>query len=132
MTPAGAALSVTVSRIFDAPRERVFAALTEADQIHQWFGGGLSTVTAARVDARPGGDYRIEVRRRDGGDSTLTGAYREVVPPARLVYSWVWDGVDETLVTIELREIPGLTRRTALHLTHAQGCLEVGHTIVIA
>ncbi len=118
MTGAATAFSVTITRTIDAPRARVFRALTEAEQIHRWFGGGMSAVVAARVDPRPGGSYRIDVRRRDGGDSTLTGVYREVVPPARLVYSWVWDDAEETLVTIELSEVA--SDRTALHLTHAQ------------
>ena len=108
---ANAPISLNLSRIFPAARERVFRAWTEPDQMTRWFGPGDYTAPAAEVDLRVGGAFRIEFRSPEGGTYTVGGVYREIDPPDRLVFTWVWEpstdhdyaGV-ETLVTIEFRE----------------------------
>ncbi len=96
-------------------RARVFAALTDPLKMARWFfayrGGGAKVSN----DLRPGGRYVIEMT--DGKERCAPqGVYLEIVPPARLVFTWSTDKLAaETKVTIELLEDgPG----TKLVLTH--------------
>jgi uncharacterized protein YndB with AHSA1/START domain len=96
-----------LSRTFEAPRERVFRALTERDQLARWFGPKGYTVPYCELDARVGGAWRATLRSPEGGDHTVSGVYQEIVPPQRLVFTWGWHGDDgtrghETIVTLEL------------------------------
>jgi uncharacterized protein YndB with AHSA1/START domain len=120
MTVEPPADTVRVTRIIDAPREEVFAAWTEPQQIRQWWGPGEFTCPEAEVDLRPGGRYRLAMQPAQGEPFIVAGTYREVEPPIRLVYTWCWetgpaaDG-SESLVTVEFNE---RGERTELVLTH--------------
>ena len=76
------------------------------------------TVPACTLDVRAGGTWRTVMRSPEGKDHIVSGVYREITPPERLVFTWAWEegkrGYD-TVVTIELFETPGGTR---LELTH--------------
>ena len=81
------------------------------------------SVEDLKVDLRPGGAYSLVFRQADGGGHALSGVYREVSPPGRLVMTWVWGQGDmagaETLVTIDLAESGvGAGAETELTLTH--------------
>jgi len=122
-------IKLQLTRIFDAPRELVFKAWTEANQINQWFGAaacGGSLLQSVQVDPRVGGKYRLQTRRADGEYYTTVGTYQEVKPPERLVFTWAFekDGSGdefgeveppETLVTLEFK---ALGKKTELLLTH--------------
>jgi len=113
---------VRLIRIIDAPREEVFRAWTEPDQIRQWWGPGEFTCPEAEVDLRPGGSYRLAMQPTAGDALIVGGTYREVEPPVRLVYTWRWetgpaaDG-SESLVTVEFHARGG---QTELILTHTE------------
>jgi len=64
------------------------------------------TAPMAEVDLRVGGKYRIEMHAPDGATHIVSGEYREVAPPKRLVYTWGWeDGtVKDSVVTVEFQE----------------------------
>ena len=66
------------------------------------------SVPECALDLRPGGAWRTVMRSPEGQDHIVSGVYREIAPPARLVFTWGWEHADgrshETLVTIELRE----------------------------
>ena len=114
-------MTLRLTRVVPAPRDAVFRAWTDPAALARWwvpFEG--MTMPAAEVDLRPGGRYRFTMRSAKGEEFHVTGTYREVRPPERLVYTWRWDGTahdapDETLVTVEF-EASGAT--TLLHLTH--------------
>jgi uncharacterized protein YndB with AHSA1/START domain len=107
---------VRLVEVFDAPRERVFAAWTDAEQLKRWWGPGLFTTTRAEVDLRPGGRYELTL---EPGAMHLVGEFREVVAPERLVYTWRWEaGVSdrrESLVTVEFHDLGERTEVVLLH-----------------
>jgi len=76
-----------VSRTFDAPRERVFAAWTECAHLMRWWGPKGCTVLSCRNDLRPGGTFHYGMRMPNNGP-TLWGkwVHREIVRPERLVF----------------------------------------------
>ena len=79
---------ITITRVFDAPRELVWKAWTEPDQLAQWWGppGWTNRLETLKMDVRPGGAFRItSVSDEDGTQMTTSGAYREVLEPERLV-----------------------------------------------
>jgi uncharacterized protein YndB with AHSA1/START domain len=78
------------------------------------------TVPAVELDLRAGGRYRVAMRNSAGEVFHLSGVYREVVAPERLVYTWRWElasmDVGETLVTVDFVDLGGATE---VRLTHA-------------
>ena len=105
--PTAAPPTLQVRRTIRAPRQRVFDAWTKAEELKEWHAPGPLTVTFAEIDLRPGGKYRIHMTAPDGTDHKVSGVYREIDPPKKLVYSWGWDGdhpVKDSTVTIELFE----------------------------
>jgi uncharacterized protein YndB with AHSA1/START domain len=80
-----------MTRVFDAPRELVFAAYTDPTQIPRWWGPRGVTTIVDTMDVRPGGTWRFIQRGADGAEYAFGGVYREVVPPQRLVYTLVFE-----------------------------------------
>lgn len=112
-------VSLRLTRIFEASRERVFRAWTRPEELRHWLAPGALTVELAEVDLRPGGRYRVHMRDPGGIEYRLVGAYEEIQPPRRLVFSWQWASEEmpvETRVTVEFRELgPGRTEVALLH-----------------
>jgi len=79
--------TVVITRVFDAPRELVFKAWTDAKHLAQWWGPKGFTNPICEVDARPGGNLRIVMRAPDGAEHPMTGVFREVTAPERLVFT---------------------------------------------
>ena len=99
--------TLRVARTFTVPREKVFHAWTDPEELKRWFGPvGYATLNA-EVDLRVGGKYRLGMRKLpDGEIFYLSGVYREVRHPEKLVYTWFWENepeLGETLVTVEFR-----------------------------
>ena len=113
--------SLTLSRRINAPPAKVYAAWTDPQKIVHWF--GPSRVRAgslqAETDLRVGGRYRISFHSEAGEYSEVGGVYREIVPNARLVFSWAWHSTPEreSQVTVQLTPDGG---GTLLTLTHEQ------------
>jgi len=78
--------SIVVTRVFDAPRELVFDAWTDARHIGRWFGPRGFTLTIYEMDVRPGGVWRFDMHGPDGKDYPNKITYIEIVKPERLVY----------------------------------------------
>jgi uncharacterized protein YndB with AHSA1/START domain len=82
-------LGITITRVFDAPRERVWREWTEPEAFADWFGAadGEVPLRTVSMDVRPGGSLRLTMfagpERRE---INWTGVYREVVAPERLVF----------------------------------------------
>jgi uncharacterized protein YndB with AHSA1/START domain len=88
--PATTAPGITITRVFDAPRELVFKAWTEPERFAQWFGGSETEVplSTTSMDVRPGGAWRATmIFGPDRREIPWTGEFREVVEPERLVFT---------------------------------------------
>jgi len=77
---------VQITRIFNAPREKVFAAWKTADQVERWSGCKDSTKVEVRMDFRVGGSFTQKLHIRNAGEYTITGTYDEIVEPEKIVY----------------------------------------------
>jgi uncharacterized protein YndB with AHSA1/START domain len=75
-----------LSRVFDAPRDQVWKAFTEPKRMQQWWGPKGVKVVASKMDLRPGGAYHYAMQTPDGKVMWGKFAYREIVPPSRLVF----------------------------------------------
>ena len=108
-----------LTRMVDAPRADVFRAWTDPNQLKRWWGPGEFTTPRAEVDLRPGGGYRLWMQPPAGDALVLSGTFREVAPPERLVYTWRWEagvpGEGESLVTVEFRELGECTEVVLVH-----------------
>ena len=74
-----------ISRSFDAPRDKVWKAWTDREQLMQWFGPKGFTMTTAKLDFRPGGTFHYCLRSSDGKEMWGKFVYREIVAPERIV-----------------------------------------------
>ena len=108
---------IAMTRTFAAPRERVFAAWTRPEHVRRWYGCGATTMTVCEIDLRVGGAWRFVLRTQDGADHVLSGVYREIAPPERLVYTQRFATEsftsNESTVTMLLTEHNGKTRFTS-------------------
>jgi uncharacterized protein YndB with AHSA1/START domain len=77
--------TVLMTRIFDAPRSRVFDAWTRAEHLGKWFAPKGFTISDCAADARPGGVFGMRWRAPSGGAYRVRGEYREVLAPERVV-----------------------------------------------
>ena len=105
---------VVITRVVDAPRELVWKVWTSTDHIRQWMSGREGwTMPICEMDLRPGGKWRYVWRMPNGGEMTLAGVVREIVPPTRLVTTERWGPEwPETLNTLTLTEARDLTTIT--------------------
>jgi uncharacterized protein YndB with AHSA1/START domain len=108
--PGATEYGIRITRVFDAPRERVWSEWTEPEKFADWYGGPECEVPLSSVsmDVRPGGRWRLTMfappdRRR----IDWSGEYREVSAPERLVLTVTdqpGDGAVE-LVTVVLTDL---------------------------
>jgi uncharacterized protein YndB with AHSA1/START domain len=80
---------ITTERLIEAPRELVFAAWTDPEQVVKWWGPNGFTNTIHEMDVRPGGVWRFVMHGPDGVDYQNKIVFLEVVRPERLVYDHV-------------------------------------------
>ena len=111
--------TVALTRVFDAPRSRVFECWTRAEHLQHWFGPRRFTIHSVEADARPGGVFKLCMRSPEGKDYWVRGEYREVAVPAHLVIACVADDDEglqriEELIEVTFSETQGRTT-VALH-----------------
>jgi uncharacterized protein YndB with AHSA1/START domain len=83
--------SLTLTREYAAPPERVWRAWTDAKKLMQWWSPNAGERTSlAELDVRVGGRYRICFGGADGNQHECAGEYREVTKPRKLVFTWSW------------------------------------------
>jgi len=115
-----------ITRVFDAPRDKVWKAWTDVERLKQWWGPKGFVVTHCKIDLRPGGIMHYCLRSPDGNDMWGRFVYREIVKPERLV--WInsfsdkkggvtrhpmsLDWPREMLTKVSFEELGGKTRVT--------------------
>ena len=109
---------VRLTRLFDAPVDLVFEAMTKPEHVRVWW-GALSdkhSVTVCEIDLRPGGSWRFVGRGPEGDYPAFYGTYKEVAPPGRVVFTECFEPFpdEESLVTSTLTEENGKTRLTVI------------------
>jgi uncharacterized protein YndB with AHSA1/START domain len=113
MTARTDGLVLRLTCVLDAPRTRIFAALTEPGDLAKWWGPHGFTTPEIDLDLRVGGGYRLTMQPPEGEPFHLSGEYVEIDPPSRLVYTFRWDEPDPddrpTVVTLSLDDVAGNT-----------------------
>ena len=114
------AREIVSERVFDAPRDRVFAAYTDPELIPQWWGPRGTTTIVDQMDVRAGGAWRFVSRDSDGGETGFRGTYREVTPPERIVQTFEWEGMPGhvNVDTATFEDLGGRTKVTTTSLFH--------------
>ena len=108
---------LVITRVVNAPPSLVFKAWTEREHLLHWSAPHGFTVTHCEGDVRPGGAWRSCMRSPEGVDLWLSGVYREIVAPERLVFTHAWEDDEgkrghETLVTVTFIDHGGKTKLT--------------------
>lgn len=108
-----------ITRVFDAPPDLVFKALTTTELVQRWWGFETSEWLVCEIDLRVGGKWRY-VTRDEGMEVGFHGEYREIKLPHRLVFTEMYEGVPDPgpdnypLNTVTLEELDGVTTMTLL------------------
>jgi uncharacterized protein YndB with AHSA1/START domain len=105
---------MVMTRTFGAPARLVFDAWTKCEHLPHWFGPRDWSLPECEVDLRPGGAYRFLMLKDDGTEMVMTGGYKEISPPKRLVSTEVYDDWPDQEVhnTLVLEERDGKTTIT--------------------
>ncbi len=132
------ATQLEMTRVIRTSRVKVYEAWTRPEVLQQWFGPGQMTVPSARLDAREGGEYAIEMAGSGtcndqpevkSGSRFVRGVYQQVVPNERLQFTWRpdWTPDETSLVTISFRDVEGGTEITLKHERFATEASRDGH-----
>jgi uncharacterized protein YndB with AHSA1/START domain len=110
---------IRIERTFNAPRDRVWRAMTDPTLVAQWWGRGNKLVVE-RFEVERGGHWRF-VEHGPEGQHGFEGRFREVTPPERVVQTFEWDGMPgyvavETLTLEDLGD--GRTKVVTVSLFH--------------
>jgi uncharacterized protein YndB with AHSA1/START domain len=113
--------TLELRRTFAVPRERVFRAWTDAREFALWFHPTADyTTVISELNLKVGGTYKLEMHHKDGNVHKLSGTYREIKPPEKLVFTWRWSAETagpESLVALEFHD---LGNATEICVTHGQ------------
>ena len=126
------AVDLVITRTFDAPRETVFKAWTDPEELVKWWGPKGFTTPFCKIDLRPGGVIHFCMRSPEGQDLWARGVYREIVEPERIVVTDSFadeqgnvvpashHGMSdefplEVLLTLTFEAVDGKTRLTLRH-----------------
>ena len=128
MADPATAQEITITRVYDAPRELVWRAWTDPDELSRWWGPAGWTTPRENVtmDVRPGGTFHAGSVSDEGVEMAVEGTYREVVEPERLVLeedaetNWHDGSVSEVTLTDLGDGRTELVLRATIH-TSAEG-----------
>ena len=110
-----------ITRVFESSPARMFEVWTRPEHLVRWWkprtGLAKGAIHCCDMDVRPGGEYRIGLRSDDGAEAWARGAFREVVEPERLVFTFALECDDgrpghQTVVTVTFVEHGGKTKLT--------------------
>ncbi len=102
---------IVITRVFDAPRDVVFKAITDPSLIPNWWGPRRYTTEVDRMEVKPGGRWRFVNRDPDGNEFWFKGVYHDAVAPERIVQTFEFEGMPGhvSLETAAFEEVDGTT-----------------------
>jgi uncharacterized protein YndB with AHSA1/START domain len=108
---------LVITRLLEAPPDVVFDLWTDPNHLLKWWGPKDFTPSELEFDVRPGGSYRACITASEGWSMWMSGIYKEVSKPSRLVFTFAWDEDSgergyETLITVTFEEANGKTTFT--------------------
>ncbi|TAJ25522.1 MAG: SRPBCC domain-containing protein [Reyranella sp.] len=112
--------SLALKRRLKAPPQKVYEAWTQPEKMIRWWGvTGHEKTPIAETDLRVGGRFRVQFWTPDGEHQSVSGVYREIEPPTKLVFTWAWRTTPEreSQVTVDIKPDPD---GSILTLTHEQ------------
>jgi uncharacterized protein YndB with AHSA1/START domain len=100
--------------IFEAPREVVFKVFVDPKLIPDWWGPSYLTSKVVKMEVRPGGFWRIVQHDPKGKRFAFHGVYHEVVEPAKVVYTFEYEGLPGHILleTVKFEDWDGITKMT--------------------
>jgi uncharacterized protein YndB with AHSA1/START domain len=108
-TKTGQETALQIKRTFNAPREKVYKAWTDAGALSEWFRPSDEHQTIIeKLEVKEGGKYRIIMKRPDAPANKVVGEFLQVKPEEKLVYTWLWEN----------SETPGTSRVTVEFYDH--------------
>jgi uncharacterized protein YndB with AHSA1/START domain len=131
--PKAAEPALVITRVFNAPRELVFAAWTQREHLMKWSCPHGFAITHCEGDLRVGGAWKTCMRAPNGVDHWAHGVYKEIVPPEKLVFTHGWLDPQPkaghlTLVTIHFEAVAaGRTKMTFHQATFKSAGSRDGH-----
>ncbi len=111
----------TMERVFDAPRELVYKAHTEAELVAKWWGPNKYETIVDIYDVRVGGKWRMLHKSKVSGkqdEHGFHGEFKELDPPNKITWTFEWEGMPGHVIveTMELFNEDGKTRiKTTSH-----------------
>jgi len=116
-TQSTAETTLHLTRTFKASAKQVFEARTRPEIMSRWMAPDPQMSCEVTGEAKLGGEYRVVMTMADGEKHIAFGAYKEFVPPKRLVLSWSWENsaTRDTLITVDLEEKGGITEMRFTH-----------------
>lgn len=109
-----AAPDLLMTRVLDAPRERVFEAWSKPERLSRWFGPKGFTMPTCEMDFQTGGVFRFVLRGPDGKDYPFDGNYLEIVEPERIAFNGILhnEAGHDVRTTVTFTDQEGKTRLT--------------------
>ena len=131
---------IVMRRTFDAPRDVVWAALTDPKHVARWYGGRGFENPVCEMDVRPGGLWRHVMRTPDGVEHEMVFVFVEVQKPERLVWRThlpsASGGPHDNVMTVTLEDAGPKTRWTLVtrfrNLADRERAKQMGFTDVLA
>ena len=113
--------SLNLQRHYPVAPEKVWRAWTDPEAVRRWWGPMPGEpVSAAELDVRVGGRFRIVFGGAQGTDHECAGVYREVVPNRKLVFTWHWPNSTPERVSVVTITFKAVADGTQLTFNHAQ------------
>jgi uncharacterized protein YndB with AHSA1/START domain len=107
---------LVIERLIDAPRDLVFRTWCDPRMALAWWGPPETPATHVQIDLRVGGQWNGRLRSADGQEVRQRGILREVLPPQRIVFTFIWEDAtwrgQESLVSLQFDDEAGRTRLT--------------------
>ena len=111
---------IRTERVFDAPRDRVWAVWTDPELVPEWYGSRDGETVVDTMDVRVGGHWRFVMRNPDGSETAFRGTYREITAPELLEQTFEWEGMPGHVAVerTEFEAVGDRTKVTTLTLFH--------------